>query len=102
MLKFSKKKLMTIIFVCIRPSYIILKIQRQEGAQCDPDKVAHIEPPHPDQRCSQIKLFSDLARLYKCTRRAIALPPSPALTLAPRVLELAAASTLANVKVSLR
>ena len=39
----------------LRPSNIILRIQRLEGKQCvDLDEVAHYEPPHQDLRCLQI------------------------------------------------
>ena len=37
------------------PSYFILKIQRQEGKQCNLDEVAH-----QDLRCLQIQLISSL------------------------------------------
>ena len=42
------------------PSYIILRIERQDGINSvDPDEVAHYEPPHQHLRCLQIQVFSD-------------------------------------------
>ena len=39
----------------------ILRIQRLEGKQVDPDEVAHYEPPYLDLHCLQIQVFSFMA-----------------------------------------
>ena len=44
----------------LSPSYIIFRIQRQEGKQCDPHETAHNEPPHQDLSCMQIQLLKEL------------------------------------------
>ena len=67
------------IFVCkvsemLRPSYIILRIQRLEGKQCSLDEVAHSEPPHQDLRCLQIQLFSSVVLKELSNRRIVSDP----------------------------
>ena len=45
----------------LSPSYIILRVQKQKGANSvDLDEVAQFEPPHQNLRCLQIQLFSSL------------------------------------------
>ena len=44
----------------LRPSYIVLRIQRLEGNSVDLDEKTHFEPPHQDLRSLQIQLFSSL------------------------------------------